>query len=123
VLGVVLAARLAAPAHVGASADVFGAINRLDGVKILLLAALISTAVRARRELDGPSWWSGIGLLAILALVVSGIGYLVLDDALAAAAFASLPLLLVWVAATAAILSRRAERRSAAPAIAVAIRR
>lgn len=123
VLGVVLAAWLAAPAHVGAAADVFEAINRLDGVKMFLLAALIATAVRARRELGSPSWWTGVGLLAILALVVSGIGYLVLDDALAAAAFASLPLLLVWVAATAAILSRPGERHSAAPAIAGSVRR
>ena len=63
-----------------------------------------------------------LGLLAILGLVISGVGYLVLDDALAAAAFASLPLLLVWVAATAAVLSRLGEPRSATPAIAASIR-
>lgn len=106
-VGVVLATSLASPAHVDAADDVFDAINRLDGVKMFFLAALIATAALARRELGTPSWLRGVSLLAILALLISGVGYLILDDLFANAAFASLPLLLVWVSATGWALATR----------------
>ena len=108
VLGVVLATTVASPAHVGAAADVFRAINRLDGVKMFALAVLIATALFASREVSTPKWLRVVGLVAILALLLSGVGYLILDDLLAGAAVASLPLLLVWVAATAVIFTRPA---------------
>jgi hypothetical protein len=115
-LGVVLATALASPAHVGAADDVFDAINRLDGVKMFLLAALIGTAALAHRELGTPSWLRVVSLLAILALLVSGVGYLVLDDLLANAAFVSGPLLLVWVSATGLALSRPRNLETVSPA-------
>jgi hypothetical protein len=46
-----------------------------------------------------------------VALVVSGIGYLLLSSALAPAAFVSGPLLLVWVTATGIWLGRLPERQ------------
>jgi len=107
VLGVVLATWLSSPAHVDAAANVFDAINRLDGVKMFVLAALIATAALARRELGTPGWLRGVSLVAILALLVSGVGYLILVDLLAGAAFVSLPLLLVWVSAIGLALSHR----------------
>jgi len=100
VLGVVLLTSLASPAHVHGAGEVFDAINRLDGVKMLLLATVITTAVLARHVLRLPRWLSATGVLASVALVVSGVGYLTLDGALASAAFLSLPLLLVWVSGT-----------------------
>jgi hypothetical protein len=107
VLGVVLVTSLASPAHVHRAGDVFDAINRLDGVKMLVLATVITTATLARRELGLPRWLSAAGVMASLALVVSGVGYLALDGALADAAFLSLPLLLIWVSGTGVALGRR----------------
>ena len=107
VLGVVLVTSLASPAHVHRAGEVFDAINRLDGVKMLLLATVITTAALARRELGLPRWLSATGVMASLALLVSGVGYLALDGDLADAAFLSLPLLLIWVAGTGVALGRR----------------
>jgi hypothetical protein len=100
VLGVVLVTSLASPAHVHRAGEVFDAINRLDGLKMLLLATVITTAVLARRAIGLPRWLSAAGVMASLALLVSGIGYLALDGALAYAAVLSLPLLLIWVSGT-----------------------
>jgi hypothetical protein len=100
VLVVVLVTSLASPAHVHRAGEVFDAINRLDGLKMLLLATVITTAVLARRAIGLPRWLSAAGVLASLALLISGIGYLALDGTLAYAAVLSLPLLLIWVSGT-----------------------
>jgi hypothetical protein len=114
VLGVVLVTSLASPARVHRAGEVFDAINRLDGVKMLLLATVIPTAALARRELGLPRWLSATGVMASLALLVSGVGYLALDGDLADAAFLSLPLLLIWVAGTGVALGRRQAEDGAA---------
>ena len=114
VLGVLLVTSLASPAHVSRAGEVFDAINRLDGVKMVLLAAVITTATLARRELGLPRWLSAAGVMASLALVASGVGYLALDGALASAAFVSLPLLLIWVSGTGVALGRREAKDAAA---------
>jgi hypothetical protein len=114
VLGVVLVTSLASPARVHRAGEVFDAINRLDGVKMLLLATVITTAALARRELGLPRWLSATGVMASLALLVSGVGYLALDGDLADAAFLSLPLLLIWVAGTGVALGRRQAEDGAA---------
>jgi hypothetical protein len=69
--------------------------------------------VSARRELPLARWLSGAGVMASLALVASGVGYLALNGALAHATFLSLPLLLIWVSGTGVALTRRhAEDRA-----------
>ena len=74
---------------------------------MLLLATVIATAVSAQRELRLARWLSGAGVMASLALVASGVGYLALNGALAHATFLSLPLLLIWVSVTGVALTRR----------------
>ena len=59
---------------------------------------------------------AGQVVLAVLALLVSGVGYLVLNDLLANAAFVSGPLLLVWVSATGLALSRPRNLETVSPA-------
>ena len=79
--------------------SLFAAINRLDGVKMLALAAMAASGaalVRWTRLL--PSWLGYLGALLAVALVVSGIGYLLLSSTLAPTAYVS-GLLLVWVTA------------------------
>lgn len=69
-------------------------VNRVDGAKMLVLAALVATTWwGAPRRRLGLSVVSG---LTVVALVLSGVGYLTLTAGLMAAAAASLPLLLLW---------------------------
>ena len=87
--------------------SLFDLINRLDGAKMLVLAAmaLAGAAVVRRADLK-PRWLRYNAVLLAASLSASGVGYLLLDNALAQAAAVSLPLLLVWVAATGVTLGR-----------------
>jgi hypothetical protein len=100
-LGLLLAGWAVPDGDSGRAGSLFAAINRLDGVKMLALAAMAASgAVLVRRTRLLPSWLGYLGALLAVALVVSGVGYLLLSSALAAAAFVSGPLLVVWVTAT-----------------------
>jgi hypothetical protein len=90
VLGVILATSSGSPTHL------FELINRLDGLKMLVLATAIAVATLAPRESGLPARLAYVGVPAVVALVASGIGYIARDGALAGAAAASLPLLLLW---------------------------
>jgi len=92
--------------------DLYGAVNRLDGVKMLALAALaVSLVVRGKGGL--PRWLRTCGVLLAGALLISAIAYLFLWNALAWSVYVSGPLLLLWVAGIGASVSR-AHRRSKA---------
>ncbi len=123
-LGLLLA-RWAVPAGDSSRAGVlFELASRADGAKMLLLAVVaVATIILARRPPLIPAAltfrtaavfpaWTGwpSGALAV-ALLVSGAGYLLLIPALAAAAYLSLPLLLIWVTGAGLLLARA----SAAP--------
>ncbi|MGC0311848.1 hypothetical protein [Kitasatospora acidiphila] len=105
-LGVHLAAYLA-PAHqVAAAHTAFALLNRLDGVKMLLLAATALLASGPAVRSRSADWIDWTGLALAVAITVSGVGYLLLSTALAPAAYVSGVLLLLWVTAT-AVTSRR----------------
>jgi hypothetical protein len=93
------------------AADAHGAgvvtevINRLDGVKMLLLAALAIAGMQVGRRML-PRWLSYVGVALAIALVASGAGYLFLIGAAAQAAYVSLPLLLIWVTGAGVALAR-----------------
>jgi hypothetical protein len=107
-LGLLLAGWAVPDGDSGRAGLLFAAVNRLDGVKMLALAAMAAGgAVLVRRTRLLPSWQGYLGFLLAVALVVSGAGYLLLSSALAPAAFVSGPLLLVWVTATGISLGRR----------------
>ncbi len=116
VLGVLLAGWAAPAGRAGTSGALYEAITRLDGVKMFALAALaVAGAVAIRRHEVAPRWLVPLGWALAAALVVSGIGYLLLVGGLASAAYVSLPLLLVWVCGLGWSLR---GPRSARPAIA-----
>lgn len=85
----------------------FEAVNRLDGAKMLALAVLVGASVAPLRSagLFGKPT-AALGWATTIALVASGVGYLLLDPALGSAAYLSLPLLLAWVGFTARALER-----------------
>src|ERR1700744_3304315 len=68
-------------------------INRLDGAKMLVLAAMaLARAAVVRRADLKPRWLRYNAVLLAASLSASGLGYLLLDNALAQAAAVSLPL-------------------------------
>jgi len=67
---------------------------RIDGAKMLVIAALMVLLLRRTRVV------ASVTLLAAVSIAVSAIGYLLLHPGLMSVAFVSLPLLLVWAALT-----------------------
>jgi hypothetical protein len=99
-LGLLLAGSVVPDGDSGRAGSLFAAVNRLDGVKMLALAIMAATcAALVRRTRLLPAWLGYLGFLLAVALVVSGVGYLLLSSTLALTAFVSGALLLVWVTA------------------------
>ena len=109
VLGLALAL-VAAPAHdAGLAGALSAGVNRVDGVKMLLLAVLAGLGLRAGLRGTLPRWLTPVAALLAVALTLSGLGYLLLVDSLALAAYASLPLLMLWVTGTGLATARRVQ--------------
>ena len=86
---------------------VYHAITRMDGAKMLLLAAMaLAIAELARRPGILPTWLGGPWSRAGPALVTSGLGYLLLVAGLSSAVYVSGILLLIFVSATGISLHR-----------------
>jgi hypothetical protein len=101
-LGLYFAGRLIPDRRLGSAADVYEAVTRLDGVKMFLLAALAAVSFVLGRRVGAvlPPWLAWVAAALAVAIVVSGVGYLLLLGGPALAAWVSLPLLLVYVTAT-----------------------
>jgi hypothetical protein len=81
-------------------------VNRLDGVKMLALAA-VAAYLSARGTRDRPpNWLRAIAALAAVTLTVSGVDYVLLANSLGWTVYISGPLLLAWIAATGIWLTR-----------------
>jgi hypothetical protein len=108
VLGQHLAASVVPSSDADGAGSLLHLIDRLDGVKMILLAAMALVAAVLVREVRLlPHWLGWTAVLLALALITSGVGYLLLNSALAAAAYASLPLLLFWIGAVSLALGRQ----------------
>ncbi|MFC1418037.1 hypothetical protein [Streptacidiphilus cavernicola] len=85
----------------------FELVNRMDGVKMLVLAVLaLGAAALARTGL--PARWLRHPDYALAATITaSGVGYLLLQDGLALFAYLSLPLLMLWATGTGLALARK----------------
>ena len=103
VLGMVLAGTSApGPAHL-----LYEAVNRLDGAKMLALAAL-GLAGAAPGVL--PRWLRYTGMMLALAMAASGVPYLLLLQGGADLAFVSGPLLLLFITSTGIALGTSAGK-------------
>jgi hypothetical protein len=114
-IGLYLTGSVVPAGRAGDAAALTDTISRLDGVKMLLLAATaIAGTVLARRTGLLPRWLQWTGLALAVAIIASGIGYALLISSLALAAWVSLPLLLVWVAGVGILIAGpgRPARRS-----------
>lgn len=87
------------------AATLWEIIGRLDGLKMLVLAGLI-TVVHGGRS-SRRTVLTVVSAVTVPALLISGIGYVVLLPALMSAATVSLPLLLLWALTATAALGQR----------------
>lgn len=106
-LGVYLALVAVPSDDAGLAGSLFQAVSRTDGVKMLLIAVLALLGARAGRRGRLPRWLTPVAVLLALTVTVSGVGYFLLVDGLALAAYASLPLLMVWVTGAGLASARR----------------
>jgi hypothetical protein len=107
-LGVYLVISVTPAGHAGTAVTLNDTITRLDGAKMFLLAVMAAAGtVMARRTGILPRWlrWTGVAL--VVAIIASAIGYALLNNALAVAAWISLPLLLIWVTGAGIVVGRR----------------
>lgn len=91
--------------------DFWLVLNRLDGIKMFALAALVAAFAMVDRNYTTeepflPAWLRIVNVLTAIALVLSGLGYAFLNAPLMLAAWASLPLLLLSITATGIIRGR-----------------
>ncbi|HEU5008418.1 MAG TPA: hypothetical protein VFT67_15690, partial [Jatrophihabitantaceae bacterium] len=115
-LGLWLSSGIVSSRDAGVAGAVSDSINRLDGVKMLLIAGVAVGAMRAvrRRYVALPNWLGRVAAALAVTITLSAIGYLALNDTFAAAAWVSLPCLLVFVTGTGIALSQRnGHRRNA----------
>ncbi len=96
-LGVILIGSAVSGGDASRAGTIFDLISRMDGAKMFALAVLAVAGVALARRKVLPRWLGIVGGVLALALMVSGIGYLLLISPLALAAAASLLLLLLWV--------------------------
>jgi hypothetical protein len=107
-LGLVLAAAAVPEGETGRAGTLFDLINRMDGAKMLALAAMALAGVAlARRGGPLPRWLGYVAAALAAAMIASGVGYLLLSNTLTQAAAVSLPLLLIWVVGTGVAVGRR----------------
>jgi hypothetical protein len=109
---------IAAATHhdIARAGELSNLVNRLDGVKMLALAAVAAyLAVRRTGHRRVPNLLRATAALAAATLAVSGLDYLLLVNSLAWAVYVSGPLLLAWIAATGIWLTRSSRARPQRP--------
>ncbi len=84
-------------------------LSRIDGVKMLIMTAFAFAAFRAIRtgKTGLPRWLAWVAAALAVTIFLSGVGFLFLLDGLSIAAYASLPLLMVWVTSVGLLVGRK----------------
>ena len=109
-IGLVLSLSAAPAGQVSTAHTLFEALNRLDGAKMLLIAAFALAAGPLFRRGELPRWLGYAAIVLAASIAVSGIGYLLLIPGPAQAAWVSLPALLVWITGSATAIGRSTGR-------------
>jgi hypothetical protein len=92
---------LVASGHATAAGTLYSALQRIDGAKMFVLAAMaVALAALSLASAALPRWLAPLALLLAACLVISGLGYVLLANALSDAVFVAAVLLLAVVTAT-----------------------
>jgi hypothetical protein len=98
-------------AAAGMSAILFHALNLADTAKLVALAVFAAASCwAARRRGVAPGWFRALTVALVVLLPAGGAAFLVDQPVLSALLIASLPLLLVWVAALTVVVAPHATR-------------
>ncbi|MGH3200910.1 MAG: hypothetical protein ACRDOA_09485 [Streptosporangiaceae bacterium] len=90
-----------AAGHATAAGTLWSAVQRIDGAKMFVLAVMaVALAVLSLASAVLPRWLAPLALLLAAGLVISGLGYVLLANALSDAVFVSGVLLLAVVTTT-----------------------
>jgi hypothetical protein len=90
-----------ASGQAAAAGTLWSAIQRIDGAKMFVLAAMaVALAVLSLTSAALPRWLAPLALLLAACLVISGFGYVLLANALSGAVYVAGVLLLTVVTAT-----------------------
>ena len=111
-LGLWLAGSAAPDGRTDQAGRLFDLINRIDGVKMFALAAMAVAGVGLVRRGVLPRWLGYTAAFLATALILSGVGYLLLNTTFAQAVFVSGPLLLVWVTGAGVAVARTSAMRT-----------
>jgi hypothetical protein len=100
-----------ASGHAATAGTLWSALQRIDGAKMFVLAAMaVGLAVLSLTSTVLPRWLTWLALLLVVALVTSGLGYVLLAAGLSDAVFVSASLLLVVVTAAGLTLRTSLQR-------------
>jgi hypothetical protein len=92
---------LVASGHATAAGTLYSALQRIDGAKMFVLAAMaVGLAALSLASAVLPRWLAPLALLLAACLVISGLGYVLLANAVSDAVFVAGVLLLAVVTAT-----------------------
>lgn len=106
IIGVLVVVWIAPAGAVTLAGTLIDLVNRVDGVKMLVLAVMALAALAlARQPRVLPRAFAYLGAALAVTLIASGVGYLLGSGPLLQAVFVSLPLLLLWVLAVGGFLS------------------
>ncbi len=109
-LGAWLIGGLVPGGRAGTAGALYHALNRIDGAKMFLLAAMaVAVSAVALKTVSLPRWLAPLGFLLAASLAVSGLGYILLAPGLASAVVVSGFLLLAFVTGTGITLRRLPE--------------
>ncbi|WP_042408091.1 hypothetical protein [Streptacidiphilus carbonis] len=108
-LGVFLVLSAVPSGATGEAHLLFELVNRMDGVKMLVLAVLALAGASLSRSGVAARWLRHPGYALAVTIAGSGIGYLLLLGGFTSLAYLSLPLLMLWVTGTGISLSRKAR--------------
>lgn len=87
--------------HAATAGTLWSALQRTDGGKMFVLALMaVALAALSLASAALPRWLAPLALLLAAGVVISGLGYVLLANALSDAVLVSAPLLLVVVTAT-----------------------
>lgn len=102
----VLGVALTRSTQPGTMHGLFETVQRIDGVKMFTLAVL---GVAGAMSGLLPTWLRYVGIALAVAIIASGIGFLLLIPGVAALAYVSGPLLLLFITGSGIVLGRTAR--------------